>query len=163
MPQYASRTEVSAEKSRGEIERILSRYGAAAFGYGWNEAGAIVTFEAHERRVQFTIPMPDRNDKTFTTYYRGSVAYRRSADAAEKAWEQATRQRWRALALVIKAKLEAVDAGISTFEVEFLPHTLVRGDDGRPATVAEVMLPQVAAMYESGQAPRLALPMTTGA
>ena len=36
-------------------------------------------------------------------------------------WEQACRQRWRALALVIKAKLEAIDAEISTFEEEFLP------------------------------------------
>lgn len=30
---YADNTSVSVEKSRGEIERTLGRYGATAFGY----------------------------------------------------------------------------------------------------------------------------------
>lgn len=49
----------------------------------------------------------------------------RSDDAAEKAWEQATRQRWRALHLVVKAKLEAVESGITVFDDEFLAHIVL--------------------------------------
>lgn len=150
---YARETTVPAEKSRGEIERILSRYGATAFGYGWNERGAVVTFAAHGRRVQFTLTMPARDDPQFTTYRRGqfSAPTKRTPAEAERRWEQATRQRWRALALVVKAKLEAVAVGIATFEEEFLPYTLVPGPDGRPVTVAEAILPRVAEAYETGE------------
>jgi hypothetical protein len=34
---YAANTEVSAEKSRAEIETVLRRYGATGFMYGWDE------------------------------------------------------------------------------------------------------------------------------
>lgn len=37
---YAERTVVSPEKSRGEIERVLSRYGAKGFMYGWDNGRA---------------------------------------------------------------------------------------------------------------------------
>ena len=52
---------------------------------------------------------------------------------------QAERQRWRALAMVIQAKLEAVSAGITTLEDEFLAWTVLA--DGR--TVAEWAQPQI--------------------
>src|ERR1700690_1104493 len=160
---YAKDTSVSAEKSRGEIERILSRYGATAFGYGWNATGSVITFEAHGRRIQFIVTMPSRTERQFTHYKRGQYGseYTRTVEQAEKLWEQATRQRWRALALVVKAKLEAVAVGLSSFETEFLPYTLVPGPDGRPITVADMLLPQVAEAYETGQMPgglMLALP-----
>lgn len=57
--------------------------------------------------------------------------------------------RWRALALVIKAKLEAVAAGITTIEDEFLAHTVL--PDGQ--TVGEFMQPQIAIAYERGSMP----------
>lgn len=158
--QYAARTNVSSESSRSEIERTLSRYGASAFGYGWNERGAVVTFAAHGRRIQFTIALPDRAEFRRTP----SRGYVRSPAEAEKAWEQATRQRWRALALMVKAKLEAVASGIATFEEEFLPYTLVPGPDG-PVTVASMMEPQIEQAYATGEMPgglMLALPTSTG-
>ena len=40
MTRYASSTEVSAGRSREEIERTISRYGATAFGYGWENGRA---------------------------------------------------------------------------------------------------------------------------
>lgn len=63
----------------------------------------------------------------------------------------AERQRWRALALVIKAKLEAVEAGITEFEEEFLAHIVLPNG----GTVGQFMLPQVATAYETGQMPPL--------
>jgi hypothetical protein len=64
------------------------------------------------------------------------------------------RQRWRALALVIKAKLEAVEAGITIFEEEFLAHIVL--PDGR--TAGEYMVPQIEESYRTKQMPPL-LPM----
>jgi hypothetical protein len=148
---YAEKTTVAAEQSRSEIERILTRYGADSFMYGWTDEGAVVAFRARGRHVKFVVGMPDRNDPAFTSYKRGQygAVQQRTADAAEKLWEQATRQRWRALALVIKAKLEAVAAGISTFEAEFLANTML--PDGR--TVDEWIQPQMSEAYASGAMP----------
>jgi hypothetical protein len=151
---YAEKTSVPSDASRAEIERTLRRYKATAFAYGWDATTATVMFEIANRRVHFRLPMPDRTGREFThTPARG---VRRSDAAAEEAYEQAVRQRWRALALVIKAKLEAVEAGITTVEQEFLAHIVM--PDGR--TVAEHTLPAIAAAYESNSMPAL-LPGTT--
>jgi len=147
MSTYAAETSVSSDKSRAEIERTLARYGAAGFMYGWRPTGALVAFEMEGRRVQFRVPLPDRYSQEIThTPERGR---QRSAAAAESAYEKAVRQRWRALALVIKAKLEAVESGITTFDGEFLAHIML--PDGR--TTGEWMQPQLEAVYESGEMP----------
>lgn len=147
MPTYASRTEVSSDKSRTEIERTLARYGASSFMYGWDQTRALIAFEMNGRRLKFILPMPDREEFKRTPTKRQL----RSQAAAEAAYEQAVRQRWRALALVIKAKLEAVEAGIAEFEEEFLAYIVL--PDGR--TVGDFMVPQIAAVYESGRMPPL--------
>ena len=41
---YARETTVSAEKSRGEIERTLRHYGADQFLYGWEDGKGIIGF-----------------------------------------------------------------------------------------------------------------------
>jgi hypothetical protein len=55
--------------------------------------------------------------------------------------------------LAIKAKLEVVETGISTFEAEFLPHTVM--PDGR--TVAEHVMPLVDQAIAAGQMPKTLL------
>lgn len=124
------------ERSRAEIERMLTRYKAIRFASGWSENGAVILFEVHERRIRFDLPMPDVDDKKFTLV-PGSSWKKRTADAARKAYEQACRSRWRALALVIKAKLEAVESGITT--------------------VAGWVGPQIAEAYANGTMPSLML------
>ncbi len=149
MGRYAATTGVSLDASRAEIERTLRRYGASAFAYGWEADLATVMFKLGARHIRFRLAMPDRNDRAFT--HTPGKGLRRSAEAAEKEWEQAQRQRWRALALVIKAKLEAVEAGITTAEDEFLAHTVL--PDGR--TFGEWAAPQLEIAYESGRMPAL--------
>lgn len=146
---YASETSVSVDNSRAEIERTLKRYGASAFYYGSEEMKAMIGFRIGVRLVKFMLPMPDPAAKEFTEHSRGT----RSPDAAYKAWEQACRQRWRALALVIKAKLEAVTAGITTIEDEFLAHTVL--SDGQ--TVGDTLRTQLAEHYRLGGPPSLML------
>lgn len=152
MTRYAANTTVSSEASRHEIERTLKRYGADQFMYGWDDAQALIRFRMANRYVEFRLPMPDRNDPAFTHHSRG----RRTETEADRRWEQATRQRWRALALVVKAKLEAVASEITTFEDEFLAHILL--PDGQ--TVGRIMRPQIEHSYATGQSPNglLALP-----
>lgn len=142
MTQYAKNTGVSVENSRAEIERTLRRYKASAFAYAQSEGQAMVAFEAFGRRVRFVLLLPDPNSREFTHHSRGT----RSQSAAEAAWEQACRQKWRALALAIKAKLESVESEIATFDDEFLAYIVL--PDG--ATVGEWAKPQVEKVYQLG-------------
>ena len=153
MVRYAEDTTVSSDKSRLEIERTLARYGAKQFVYGWEEGRALIGFSMHDRQVRFVLQMPDRDDREFThTPARGT---KRSSAQIEAEYEKAVRQRWRALALVVKAKLEAVESEISEFEDEFLAHIVL--PDGQ--TVGAFMRPQVERAYALGTMPgMLALP-----
>jgi hypothetical protein len=140
---YASATDVPTSRSRDEIERILSRYGASHFAYGTDPDGATIGFAANGKAVRFYLPLPRRDWEQFLLTPTGRD---RSETAARQAWEQACRQSWRALALVVKAKLEAVAAGITTFEDEFLAHMIL--PDG--STFGEWARPQLDAVYANG-------------
>lgn len=129
-------------KSRSEIKTTLERYGTDAFRYSKREGLAIIEFAARDRHVRFVLPLPRRDETQFTTNRWG---HERPADAAYKSWEQACRQRWRALSLAIKAKLETVECGIAEFEDEFLAYVV---DPATDRTVSEVIRPQLAASYE---------------
>lgn len=149
MPTYAEKTTVPSDRSRAEIERTLVRYGATSFMYGWEAEASVVGFVARGKQVRFYLPMPDRSAREFThTPSRGN---RRSDAQIAEAYEQAVKQRWRALALVIKAKLEAVEAGIVTFEEEFAMHMMLPNGQ----TVGQFVLPQVEQAYETGAMPAL--------
>lgn len=145
MTQYAKDTEVSSEKSRNEIERTLTRFGADQFMYAWDHEIAVIQFRIYDRHIRFDLPLPAKDDFAKTPI----AQQQRSQAAQEKAWEQGTRARWRALSLVIKAKLVAVESGIVEFEEEFLAHIVL--PDGQ--TVGRFMLPQIAAAYEVAEMP----------
>src|SRR4051794_7453846 len=115
MTRYAEGTAVPVEKSKAEIERMLVRYGATAFGLAWQNGSAGIQFALGDRHIRIELPLPDR-----TEYRLTPTGIQRSSAQVEVAWEKACRQRWRALVLIIKAKLEAIESGISTIEDEFL-------------------------------------------
>ena len=148
MSKFAENTSVSPEKSRAEIEKILSRYGATGFMYGWQGNAAVLAFVMNQIQVKFTLYMPDKLSKEFTHTPTGRT---RAIKQIEEEYLKATRQRWRALALVIKAKLEAVESGITIFEQEFMSHIVL--PDGK--TVSEFMLPQIERAYKIGKMPNL--------
>ena len=131
---FAEDTKVAVAQSRGEIERLLGKYKCERFGTATDyiEQKARVQFTAHARMVQFTVSLP--NPSKF-----------RHAEQVR----QEERRVWRSLLLVIKAKLEAVDTGIATFEQEFLANIVM--PNGR--TVADLVLPQIAESYASGRMP----------
>jgi hypothetical protein len=153
MPTFAAETTVPADRSRSEIERTLTRYGAHAFMYGWQGSSAMVAFEAHNRRIRFILPMPDKSDPsiTHTQHKKAYLRTKLSDRQQEIRYDQQIRQRWRALALVIKAKLEAVEAGITTFEEEFLAHIMLPNGQ----TVAGWIAPQLDNAYANNTMPAL--------
>jgi hypothetical protein len=147
LSKYAEGTDVPVDRSRGEIERTLVRYGADQFMFGWKESGAIVAFRAKGRHIRFTLPLPSAEEVQirWNQHTRGVPEEKLRA----KSVEQAIMQRWRALALCIKAKLEAVAAGITTFEEEFMAHVVMPNGE----TLAEHALPLIARAYETGKMP----------
>ncbi len=150
MTQFAANTSVSASASREEIERTLVRYGADQFMYGWIEEAATIGFRCQGRQIRFDLTMPRRDDPRFTHHSRGA----RTPEAATKEWDQAVRQRWRALALVVKAKLEAVASGIASFDDEFLAYIVLPNRQ----TAGDWVRPHIEEAYRIGTVPDL-LPM----
>jgi len=143
---FAEGTSVPIERSKAEIESMLIRYGAEQFVSGWGESEARIQFRAKGRIVRFCLPIPAKGEKRFTQHPRYASKRRTEAEAM-KAWEAELRRLWRALALVVKAKLEAVQSGIVGFEDEFMAHIVL--PDGK--TVAEHARPMIASAYDTGK------------
>lgn len=130
---YAQRTSVPADRSRADIEHLLQRAGADQFVVGWSgDTEARVQCRVNAKFLRFVLPMPPREERRFRS---------------QQKYEQEVRRRWRALVLVVKAKLEAVASGISTFEEEFLAHIVM--PDGK--TVADHARPMIESAYKSGK------------
>jgi hypothetical protein len=98
--------------------------------------------------VRLRVPMPMLNNKAFSRDGRGAT---RTPQKRQEAHEQACRERWRQVVLLLKAKLEAVAIGLSTIEREFLADLYL--SDGR--TVHEAITEDLANMYETGKVPLL--------
>lgn len=148
---YAKNTSVSVEKSRGEIESILARYGATAFAYATNAGKSMIQFQADDRRIMFVLTLPDPKERRFTHTRGGKGHQEWAVEHAYKLWEQSCRQKWRCLALAIKAKLESVETGIASFEDEFMAHIVM--PDGK--TVSHHMRPKIDQAYKTNKLPAL--------
>lgn len=133
---YATGTAVPVDRTRSEIEHLLERHGATGFAYGTTNGQAMLAFEMRDRRLRFLVPMPSPNKS-------------RSDENRVKA---EIRRRYRALLLVLKAKLEAVASQIVTFDEEFLAH-IVTGPNG--ATVGDQLVPQLGEVLAGGRLPPL--------
>lgn len=100
---YAKKTSVAVASSRAQIEQLAYKAGASGFASAFDSVSgrAQIEFALSRRRVRFDMTI--KRDAT----------------------EQFRRSRWRALFLVIKAKLEAVASGIETFDEAFLAHVVM--------------------------------------
>jgi hypothetical protein len=145
---YASETTVPVFRSQQEIQEIIGRYGASSFMFGMKGSQAMIGFEAGGRQIKMVINMPGRD--VFRRDKRGNARTDKQMDTC---MAQGERQRWRALVLIVKAKLEAVASGVATFEQEFLPYMVLPGGK----TVHEELAPRLAAWYQKGEVPKLLL------
>lgn len=143
---YAKTTSVSVDRSRTEIEHLVMRYGATGFIYGQEENRAMVAFKLGMHQVKIVLLLPPATE--FETTPTGQ---HRTSTAAIKAHQQAIRQRWRALKLIIQAKFEAVECGVSTFEREFLADLLLPSGE----TFGERFIPEIEAAIAGRGLPKL--------
>lgn len=130
MSRYAEHTRVPVGQTRNEIERTLARYGADQFLYGHESGRAVVGFRMNKRQVKIMLSLPTGgSDKD----------------------EKEIRRLWRSLAMIIKAKLEAVASGVSIFDDEFMPYIILPSGE----TVGQFMRPQIKVAYDTGAMPKL--------
>lgn len=130
---YAGRTTVAVDKSRAEIEGLLTRHGATSTAVFTSAESAAVCFEMAGRRVLFKLRLPTK------------VESKRRVRNPVAAVAQLQKQRWRSLLLSIKAKLVSVAEGIETFEDCFLAHIVM--PDGQ--SVADHVRPRIANAYKT--------------
>jgi hypothetical protein len=147
---YAEQTQVPVDRSKAEIERLLQRYGATEFALGWKTDKATIYFKMMDRYIRFVLPLPSVGEFTKTETGR---TRRAGTGAVTSAWEQACRQRWRALALAIKGKLESAESGIEEFETAFMGQVVM--PNGK--TIEEQVRPMIKRAYETGKVPELLL------
>jgi hypothetical protein len=139
MAKYAEGTSVPVERSQTEINKILTRFGADQLVQASSAVppAVLMGFRVKGRLIRFHLPMPEAKS------FRGTPLQIENLFAGE------CRRRWRALLLVLKAKLEAVDSGITTFEQEFYAHTVLPGG----MTVFESTNKEVTRSLEHGKPP----------
>jgi hypothetical protein len=131
---FARETRVPVQQSQIEIQRLLDKAKAKQYGIAtdYDLQTARVQFRLHDRVIRFTIALPD------AAKFRG------------ERFAKAERQKWRALLLVIKAKLESVESQIETFEEAFLANIVMPNDQ----TVSDIVKPQIAESYKTGKMPK---------
>jgi hypothetical protein len=143
---FAEGTEVSVEKSRDELERLVNRRGATGFVYGRDGGVWTIAWRMHGRHVRYRVVSPSLDEMEYSPGGRWRPERER-----EKAVDAEVRRRWRALLLIVKAKLELVASGDADFGEEFLAQTLLPDN----TTVGEWIAPQIDRAYEEGRMPAL--------
>jgi len=146
MGQFASNTSVSPEKTQNDIRDTLRKYGAGKFGIMEEASNAYVMFEFDRLMIQLTVGLPDKKE-----FVKTETGRPRKKSAVDEAYNQAVRQRWRALLLAIKAKLEAIECGISTIEKEFMAFVVM--PDGK--SLGDHLIPKLKDISQTGKLPRL--------
>jgi len=130
---YAQDTKVPAGITKDEIEKLLRKGGASNIYSGFDEDRKLIT-------LGFRID---------GRHYKLTSSTDRPTRRCDE--QQIEREAWRVLLLLLKAKLEVIAAGGTTFESEFLANLLL--PDG--STVGEDVLPKVAIAYETSIMPNL--------
>lgn len=153
MARYAQRSSVTTDRSEAEIKKTLLRFGADAYLSGQSRMQAFVQFCYQGRTIRMAFDLPDRDACGKTDTGR----QRRSKKVIEAAYERELREQWRALALMVKAKLVACAQQLTTLEKEFLAYTVM--PNGK--TLYEIAEPTIDRMLETGKMPQALLPGLT--
>ena len=123
---YAEKTPVSVVDTIAEIRRVITKHGGSQFVFGVTDDRVMIGFTKDARQVRVQVLQAEGQ-------------------------EQRNKATCRALLLVVKAKLEAVAAGVSVFEDEFLASIVL--PDGR--LVGQQVRPALSAAYDGRTMPPL--------
>lgn len=138
---FASDTSVPVDRTRAEINKLLTEWKCASIGWTDHIAESTVSVEFTwlredaMYRVRFTIAIP----KTKPPRDRWSRPSLLSENEKAQAWRSAHRL----LLLKLKADLNAAQSGLAKAEEIFLPWMVDR--NGR--TIAEIIVPQLRENY----------------
>ena len=149
---YARGTEVSVDRTRAELERVLAAHGATGFGYGWDNGLHRVIFRVADRMIRLEVREPSRAE-----FARTPTGRSRSAAQITEQVSAETRRRWRSLLLVTKARFVAVEDGVQSLEDAFMADVVL--PDGQ--TVGEWLHPQLDTAYATASMPAV-LPGAVG-
>jgi hypothetical protein len=143
---YARKTKVPIDRSKTEIEKLLKGAGGVQYFAGETDDADVVGCRLRDRFVRFNVPRPG---KEWSDVARKKLrpGYQRQNFDADRAVRAEHSRRWRCLVVIVKAKLAAVDAGIRTFEQEFLGDIMM--PDKR--TVYDHIAQGLADAYASGK------------
>lgn len=142
---YAENTQVSVDKSIGEIIALIRKHGAERIAQMQEPGRIAMQFFLKDRLLRFVITLPTTEEGP----QRDRHGYSLSPDQKLKKQQQRHRQRARALLLVIKAKLESVESNVETFEEAFLANIVT--PDG--PTIGDWLIPQIEEGYKLGKMP----------
>jgi hypothetical protein len=135
---YAAGTTVPVERSRAELDKILAKHGATQRGIVQDDdvGRAAVMFVMAGSQYRLEVPLP--------------LAPKFSTPSK---WEQACRERWRAVVLLVKAKLELARLGVSTVQREFMADLVLPNGQ----TLHTAMQGPIADALKAGMMPKLLL------
>ncbi|GEM_PF-665059 len=154
MNRFARQTSVTIERSQEELRRLLRDYGGDDIFMGSSEsqAAALVQFRYHGIPMQFRLRTPAMSEERFH-FTRDKRGFKRqfSNEQTRRLWDQACRQQWRVVILIVRANLEAVESGTLKPEEAFLPYLLL--PNGR--NVADNLGGGVSKWIAGGNTPRM--------
>lgn len=121
-------TTVAVERSQGDIRRLLTRHGAGSFEFGEatdpdGRRWAAIGFKLGDRAVRMRVPHKPI-DRHAVARKLQRARSKTAADITGELEEQEAKRIWRVLAWNLKARLEAVEEDVETFEEAFLAHLL---------------------------------------
>ena len=152
---YASGTKVTEDRSHFELRTLLRKFGCSETGSAATTEAEILMFTKGAFTYRFTLPMPEPMDAVKTQAEIGRRLSKKVHYSAREALDLERARRLRSLVLLIKAKLIAVEEGISTVEKEFLGQMVTPSGQ----TVEELWLPEIERAQLEGRMPNtLALP-----
>lgn len=153
---YAASTDTTVEKTRFDLESELYRFGAEGFGYAVQGSRAVVSFLYNNYQIRLELPLPDMNDPQAVLEAGKEIARagrKRMPTSANEAFDSVMKQRWRALLLILKAKLVAITEEVRSFEEEFGWDIVLPNQQ----TVGQYLQPQLEEGRRGGTLPK-ALP-----
>lgn len=157
MRAYASSTSVPVERTRAEIDLLLTKNGAGSTAI-LNDAEknlAAIAFEIKGARYRLELPLPTYEATLPKSGKEPRGWFAMNAERRTK-WrldclQQQTRTRWRAVFLLLKSKLEIVRIGLSSVEREFMADMVLPGG----ATVFEALPDAIRRGFVTGDMKRL--------
>ena len=128
MAQYAKNTNVPVNRSKQQIEKLLTDWGVEEYFFGSSPRGDGIGFKFRDNVYKISVPIsPDCSEST-------------------------RRQMWRILFMSLKMKLEEIDSGLISFEDQFLSRMAL--PDG--STVSDFMkLPENISRLKEAKMPLL--------